>query len=235
MPDKFVSSAIAVSDATSAGLAAGKIPLVILGTSLFAPEVADLAEDTGRYEIAAFIENREPEKTRQLFLERPVVWIDQASSFAATHLSICGLGTTHRRIFIEQAAAAGLHFTRIEHPTARVSRRSSIGVGSIISVGVIIAAYSRLGSHVIVNRGALIGHHTTIHDYVTISPGANIAGAATIGEGAYIGMGAIVLDRVTVGAHAIVGAGAVVVHDVPDRVQVVGNPARVIKDEVDGR
>jgi acetyltransferase-like isoleucine patch superfamily enzyme len=70
---------------------------------------------------------------------------------------------------------------------------------------------------------------------VTISPGANVAGAVTIGEGAYIGMGAIVLDRVTIGAHAVVGAGAVVTKDVPDRVQVMGMPARVIRKNIDGR
>jgi acetyltransferase EpsM len=212
-----------------------KIRLVVLGTSLFAPEVTDLAEDTGRYEVTAFIENHDREKTRQPFLGRPVIWIDEAASLASTHDAVCGLGTTHRQAFIEQAASAGFHFARIEHPGARVSSTSTVGDGSLLSVGVIVAAHSRLGRHVIVNRGALIGHHTTVHDYVTISPGANVAGAVVIGEGAYIGMGAIVLDRVTIGAHAVVGAGAVVTKDVPDRAQVTGMPARVVRTDIDGR
>jgi acetyltransferase EpsM len=214
---------------------AHRIPLVILGTSLFVPEVTDLAEDTGRFDVTAFIENWDREKTRQPFLGRPVIWIDEAAPLASTHDAVCGLGTTHRKAFIEQAAAAGFRFARIEHPGARVSSTSTVGEGSVLSVGVIVAAHSRLGRHVIVNRGALVGHHTTVHDYVTISPGANVAGAVTIGEGAYIGMGAIVLDRVTVGAHAVVGAGAVVTGDVPDRVQVMGIPARVTRENIDGR
>ena len=212
-----------------------KTRLVILGTSLFVPEVTDLAEDTGRFEVAAYIENLDREKTRQPFLGRPVIWIDDAAPLASTHDAVCGLGTTHRKAFIEQAASAGFRFARIEHPAARVSSTSTVGDGSVLSVGVIVAAHTRLGRHVIVNRGTLIGHHTTVHDYVTISPGANVAGAVTIGEGAYIGIGAIVLDRVTIGAHAVVGAGAVVTKDVPDRVQVMGVPARVIRENVDGR
>ncbi len=219
-----------IGNATSA-----KVPLVILGTSLFAPEVTDLAEETGRYDVTAFIENRDYEKTRAPFLGRPVIWIDEAASLVAMHQAVCSLGTTHRKAFIDQAAAIGFRFARIEHPGARVSTTSEVGDGSVLSVGVIVAAYTRLGRHVIVNRGVLVGHHTTVHDYVTISPGANIAGAVTIGEGAYIGMGAIILDRVTIGAHAVVGAGAVVTRDVPERVQVMGIPARVTKSNIDGR
>ena len=213
--------------------AAAKTRLVILGTSLFAPEVTDLAEDTGLYEVSAFIENRDRDKTREPFLGRPVLWVDDMAPLAATHHAVCSLGTTLRQGFIEQAIGAGFTFARIQHPTARVSGTSTVGDGSVVSVGAIVAAHSRIGRHVIINRGVLIGHHTTVHDYVTLSPGANIAGAVTIGEGAYIGIGAIVLDRVTIGARAFVGAGSVVTQDVPDRAQVAGMPARVVKVNID--
>lgn len=209
--------------------------LVILGTSLFAPEVVDLVEETEKYEVTAFIENWDREKTRQSLLGRPIIWIDEAASLASTHKAVCALGTTHRQGFIEQAEAMGFEFATIIHPSARLSSKSSVGEGSILSVGVIIAAHTTVGRHVIINRGSLIGHDTTIHDYVTISPGSNIAGAVTIGEGTYVGMGAIVLDYRTVGAHAVVGAGAVVTRDVPDRVQVMGIPARITKENIEGR
>jgi acetyltransferase EpsM len=86
-----------------------------------------------------------------------------------------------------------------------------------------------------VNRGVLIGHHTRIGDYVTLSPGANVAGCVEVGDGAYVGMGATVLDRISIGSHSIVGAGAVVTRDVPEKVQVQGVPARVVKEGVEGR
>lgn len=204
------------------------IPLAVLGTSLFAPEVVDLADDTGRYVVRAFIENWDIEKTRRPFLERPVVWIDEAAALASTHEAICALGTTERRGFIDRVRSAGFRFARIVHPTSRVSRTSAIGEGCIVSAGVIIATQAVIGEHAILNRGVMVGHDTKVGSYTTLSPGANIAGAVTIGEGAYIGIGAVIADRLTIGAGAFVSAGAVVIRDVPAGAQVLGNPARVV-------
>jgi acetyltransferase-like isoleucine patch superfamily enzyme len=43
-------------------------------------------------------------------------------------------------------------------------------------------------------------------------------------------VGAVLCPGVEVGEEAFVGAGAVVVDDVPPRVVVVGNPARVLRE-----
>jgi sugar O-acyltransferase (sialic acid O-acetyltransferase NeuD family) len=209
--------------------------LAILGTSLYAPELLDLIEDIDKYEVTAFVENWDKKKTRQPLCGLPVIWIDDAAPLASTHKAVCALGTTHRKHFIQEAEALGFLFATIIHPTARVSRQSSVGEGSILSAGVVLASNTAVGRHVIINRGALIGHNTVIHDYVTISPGANIAGVVTIGERTYVGMGAIVLDRITVASHSVIGAGAVVTRDVPRNVEVMGIPARITKDNVEGK
>lgn len=52
----------------------------------------------------------------------------------------------------------------------------------------------------------------------------------TIGNDVWIGGSAIILPGVTLGNNVIVGAGAVVTHSFPDNVIVVGNPARVLKE-----
>jgi acetyltransferase-like isoleucine patch superfamily enzyme len=58
---------------------------------------------------------------------------------------------------------------------------------------------------------------------------ALIAGP-TIRRGARVGAGAVLCPGVEIGEEAFVGAGAVVTRDVPPRVVVVGNPARVLRD-----
>lgn len=208
--------------------------LLVLGTRTFAVEVADLAADAG-FEIAGFVENLDRERCREPLEGVPVHWVDEVACLASTHRAICGLATTRRHVFAEQVEALGLGFATLVHPSARVSGSATIGEGSIVSAGAVVGARTVIGRHVILNRGALVGHHTEIGDYVSVQPGANVAGACRIGERTYVGMGSIVLDHLTVGTGTVVGAGAVVTKDVPDRVQVVGVPARVVKEEVEER
>jgi len=210
-------------------------PLLILGTHFFAPEVLDLISETPGFRVDGFVENLDRERTTEPLAGLPVHWIDDVVRFAPTHRAVCALGTTKRRRLIEEAAALGLGFATVMHPRARVSTRSTLGEGTIASVGVIVAVNTRIGRHVILNRGALIGHDTVVGDYVTVGPGANVAGLCTIGDGAYVAMGAVVVDRVEIGAGAVVAAGAVVTKDVPPNVQVIGVPARIVKEDVSGR
>lgn len=212
-----------------------KQPLLVLGTRDFSFEIAELAEDTGEYEVTAFVENLSRDRCRETLEGRPIVWIDDAAELAATHLAVCGLGTTRRRVFVEQAESLGLRFATVVHPSARVPRSSSLGDGTIVSAGAILGTRCRLGRHVFVNRGALVGHHTVVEDYASVMPGANIAGFCRIGTGAYVAIGAVVVDRTAVGAGALVGAGAVVTRDVPERTQVLGVPATLVREGIEPR
>jgi maltose O-acetyltransferase len=54
-----------------------------------------------------------------------------------------------------------------------------------------------------------------------------------IGRRCFIGGGSMILPGVTIGDEAIVGGGAVVSADVPSRCIVGGNPARVVRTDID--
>ncbi|WP_265101884.1 DapH/DapD/GlmU-related protein, partial [Vibrio owensii] len=48
----------------------------------------------------------------------------------------------------------------------------------------------------------------------------------------WIGANVVVLPGVSIGFGAVVGAGSVVTKDVPENTVVVGNPARVVKENI---
>lgn len=210
-------------------------PLLILGARNFAPEVADVASKMPGFKVVGFVENYEPERCQEKLEGLPVHWVEDIALFADSYWAICGLGSTLRSHFIEQVASYGFLFGKIIHPSAIISSKSSVGDGTFVSAGAIIASYTNIGCHVIINRGALIGHHIKIGDYVTIGPGVNIGSKCHIGKSTYIGIGAVVLDHISIGSHSVVGAGAVVTKDVPDHVQVVGIPAKIVKENITGK
>lgn len=203
--------------------------IIVLGAGQFAEKIADYLLDVPGIEIEAFVEGINRARCGKTIMDIPVVWIDDAGNLDPSALALCAVGSTKRKDFIEHAVSMGLKFTRFTHPEAYFSKISTMDQGTIICVSSVVSCSTRIGSHVIVNTGCLVGHHVEIGDYVTLSPGANIAGRVKIGNRTYVGMGAMVLEDIVVGENVIIGAGAVVTHDVPDSVQVVGVPARIVK------
>lgn len=212
-----------------------RLPVLILGSYAFAEEVDDLISETSEWRTAGFVENFDRSRCGMKLHGKPIYWVDDLGTIGRGHHLICAIGTTKRQSYIEQVEPFGLPFATLVHPSARISSTSPVGVGAIVSAGVIVAAQSEIGSHTILNRGVLIGHHTRIGRYVTVSPGANIAGKCVIEDGCYVAMGAIVLDGRRVGRGSVIAAGSLVTRDVPENVQVMGSPARIKKEGVDGR
>jgi sugar O-acyltransferase (sialic acid O-acetyltransferase NeuD family) len=212
---------------------AGK--LLVCGTRTLAEEVADLASTIPGVVVAGFVENLDHARCQTPLRGLPVIWHEELPRFAGDHLAIVALATTKRSIFTDQVAAAGVRFATLIHPTAHVSPTATLGEGCFVGAGAVIAAYTSLGAHVFVNRGVLIGHHTTLGHHVSLMPGANVAGLVTIGAHTFVGMGAIVLDRISIGEHCVVGSGALVTKDAPARVQLMGLPARIVKQDIEGK
>jgi len=108
-----------------------------------------------------------------------------------------------------------------------VENDTTIGAMSRIQADAYITAYSTLEEHVFVAPCVV----TTNDDFMgrTEQRLERIAGP-TIRRGARVGGGAVLCPGVVIGEEAFVGAGAVVTRDVPDRVVVVGNPARVLRE-----
>jgi acetyltransferase EpsM len=204
-------------------------PLAILGTGVFAEEVADLVEQIGEHELVAFVENWDRDRAGRTLAGRPVIWVDELAEHAGEWSAVCAIGSPERRHYVDHVAGLGVDFATVLHPSAVVAPSARLGAGCIVSPGVVIGAHAEIGEHVILNRGVLVGHHTRVGSCVTLSPAANVAGCVQIGDGAYLGMGATVIDRRTVGAGALVAAGAVVVRDVGAAVRVQGVPARSVE------
>lgn len=137
----------------------------------------------------------------------------------------------------------------------RIGSHFATGHGALVREENTIGDHVSIGSHSIVEHHVLIGNRVRIHsgafvpefsileDEAWIGPRvvftnvlhplcpevAKCIKGPTIQRGAKIGANTTILPRIIVGEMALVAAGSVVTKDVPPRMVVAGNPAKVIK------
>ena len=110
--------------------------------------------------------------------------------------------------------------------------------------GIEIHPGAQIGERVFIDHGmgVVIGETAEIGDDCTIYQGVTLGGTSlgrgtkrhpTLGRGVIVGANAQVLGGFTVGDGARVGSGAVVMKPVPPGATAVGNPARILKAEVE--
>jgi acetyltransferase-like isoleucine patch superfamily enzyme len=125
-----------------------------------------------------------------------------------------------------------------------VRERVEIGDDVVLGRGSLIENDTVVGAMTKIQADAYITAYSTLEDNVFIAPcvvttNDNFMGRTerrhelvkgpTIRRGARVGGGAILCPAIEIGEDAFVGAGAVVTKDVPARMVVVGNPARVLR------
>ncbi|MDO8701562.1 MAG: serine O-acetyltransferase [Undibacterium sp.] len=113
-----------------------------------------------------------------------------------------------------------------------------------ILTGIEIHPGATIGRRVFIDHGfgVVIGETADVGDDCTIYQGVTLGGTSlskgakrhpTLEAGVIVGAGAKVLGSFTIGAGAKIGSNSVVVKPVPAGATAVGNPAHVIKKEVE--
>jgi len=119
-------------------------------------------------------------------------------------------------------------FATLIHPTAVISKFSTIGYGTCIQPFVAIGPNVTIGNHVQIFAQVLVGHGAKLENYCYVANNACIGADVLLKEGAYLGTNSTTLEFISLGKWSVTGIGAVVIKDVPDFAKVVGNPARQI-------
>jgi acetyltransferase-like isoleucine patch superfamily enzyme len=121
----------------------------------------------------------------------------------------------------------------------------TIGRGTIVGRGVTVENFCTVGRYCKLESECYITAYSELEDRVFVAPGVvtsndNFVGrtaerfkhfkGVTIRRGGRIGAGSVLLPGVVVGEDALVAAGSLVTRDVPPRMIVMGQPARVWRE-----
>lgn len=129
---------------------------------------------------------------------------------------------------------------RIE-PGCTIREHVSIGDNAIIMMGSVINIGAKIGEGTMIDMGVVLGGRAEVGKNCHVGAGAVLAGVieppsaspVIVEDDVVIGANAVIIEGVRVGKGAVIGAGSVVIHDVPAGAVVVGNPAKIIKNEKD--
>lgn len=146
-----------------------------------------------------------------------------------------GLGYQHieRKVAIlEHMTNLGRHLPALIHPGVHVDPSVTIGPGCYVYPGSLLDHGVILESGVLVNNAVVISHDCVIGSGTYLSPGITFSGQVAVGKGTFVGTGVNIANGVSIGSFCRVGIGTVVTRSIPDKRSVIGNPMRLLEDDL---
>ena len=216
--------------------------LIILGIGGSSIDILDAVNDIndqqGRpiYECVGFLDDAREAWGREHHCVKVLGPLDSAPNYTDC-VFVNGIGNP-RNFYRKQSIISTTQlpldrFATIIHPSASVSRMSSLGFGTIVFQNVTIASNATIGNHVIILPNSVVSHDAMIGDYTCVGGGVCIAGRCEIGTACYVGANATVMENGKIGDNCLIGMGSVVIDVVPGNSVVVGNPARYLRKTID--
>lgn len=215
--------------------------IVILGTGGNCIDILDAINEINSvgsekiYECVGFLDDNTDNHGRKFYDVEVISNLESASEFSGCYF-VNGIGSHSnfwkKEQIIEKIKVPVERFETIIHPTASVSKMSSLGYGTVILQNVTVASNVSIGNHVIILPNSIISHDDVIEDYTCITGGVCISGGVSVGKSSYLGTNSTIIGNIKIGVNCLVGMGSTVLKDVEDNSVVVGNPARFLRKTI---
>jgi sugar O-acyltransferase (sialic acid O-acetyltransferase NeuD family) len=184
------------------------------------------------FECVGFLDDNEA-KRGQVIRGVPVLGPLQTAKQHADCFFVNGIGSPfnfwRRRAIVAKAGVSDDRFATIIHPTASVSKMSTLGPGTVVFQNVTITSNVRIGKQVIILPNTVISHDDVVGDYTCFAAGVCVSGEVIIGASCYMGTNSTVIGNISIGDECMIGMGSVVLHHVPAGSVMVGNPAKILR------
>ena len=200
--------------------------LILIGAGGHARACIDVIEQHDQFQIAGLIGL--PEEIHRNQFNYSVIATDKDLPFLVKsyQYALIAVGQIkkpdNRMSLYHLATKLGFQFPVIIAPSSSVSRKATIGAGSIVMHGAIVNAGARIGSNCIINTRALVEHDVTVADHCHISTGSILNGEVSVGAGSFVGSGSIIKECVTIGQRSVIGMGVSVRHNMADYARYIG-------------
>lgn len=207
--------------------------LILIGGGGHCKSCIEVIESTGMYEIVGILDVKE--KVGHSVLGYTIIDVDDAivkyvNNEVAFLITIGQIKNAALRVKLyNKLKENGARLATVISENAVVSRRCSVGEGSIIMHGAKLNADVSIGVNCIINTNANIEHECMVGNHVHISTNTVLNGNCVVGDMTFIGSGTTVVQSMEIGKDVVIGAGAVVNKFCEDKSTYIGNPIRKLQ------
>ena len=122
-----------------------------------------------------------------------------------------------RSEMIDWLKKQNMNIDTLVHPSAIVSKFSSLGEGICVMSNATINPGTTIKEGVIINTSASIDHDCLIDKFAHISPNCTLSGGVKVGEFTHLGSGTSVHPGINIGKNVRTGIGSRVFKDILDK------------------
>jgi sugar O-acyltransferase (sialic acid O-acetyltransferase NeuD family) len=182
--------------------------LILLGPGGNSVDILDAVNERNahskisQYECIGFLDDDPQQWGKEIWGVQVLGLLESAPKYPDAYF-VHGIGS--ERNFWKKAAIIAKtrvpldRFETIVHPTASVSRMTTLGKGVVVLQQVTIANQARIGHHVIILPNSVISYDAVIDDYSCITGGACLSGLVTMEHNCYLGTNSSIIGGVKIG------------------------------------
>lgn len=188
--------------------------LLLIGAGGHCKACIDVIEQIGEWQIAGIIDRKE--SGVEEVLGYPVIGVDEnlaelRKQYDYAFVTVGQIRSADLKIkLFNHLKALGFKQPGLVSPLAYVSKRATIGEGTIVMHYAMVNASAKVGDNCIINSKGLIEHDVVVENHCHVSTGATINGDVMVGEQSFIGSHATTKQSITIPPKSFIKAGTVV-------------------------
>ncbi|HUF03556.1 MAG TPA: acetyltransferase [Aridibacter sp.] len=211
-----------------------KEPSFIYGAGALAKLLAVSMRGSNRFEPEGFIVDEEYKKSDEL-LGLPVLCFEefQSKNPAIGNSVFVAIGYRRmraRKEIFDRIRNEGYRCPNYLFAGARVNEEVVLGEGNIVSDGVILDSFSRVGDNNFFRSNTYISHDCVIGDHNYFAPSCTVSGNCTVKDQCFFGVGSTLIDGLTVEDETFLSAASTLLSDTEPHSQYIGYPAKKIRE-----
>ncbi len=154
-------------------------------------------------------------------------------TFCDNDYVIVAIANTHiRKKVFDNLQGRGIKFYNFIHPSAIIGGSIEMGEGNIVCPNSVFTTDIEIGNGNIFNINVTVGHDVKIGSFNTFNSHCDITGNVQIGNMNYSGSRVSFLPYCKIGDNNQISAGSVVYKGVKNNSILLGNPAKIIGDNL---